>query len=511
MTKTNPPHSTQPLEEIVAYLDGELSEVESAQVEQRLSTDETYRRQMQGFDRVWSALDELPGVTASDRFSKTTMEMVVIAAEEEVQQRTQAMPRLRRKRRVAVGVFVMAALFLGFLGYGWSSPDFNRMLIADLPVIEHVDIYSQFQSSQFLRQLRKSLGEEGWIGSARADQQEGFESRQQAELPVAATSSKDRRRWIDRLSSDQQLTLRTKYNRFRDFSPKHQQQLRQLHQQLISAADATQLQETMFQYQQWLERQPPSRQFELREMPEEARVQAIAGQVRQSRNSIVLQLTDQQIEQMVRQIQRRMPDLRDRMQAEMSVKDQRYMASMEGRKRWWALLRWMTQHPSAATDELRLAILEILTESQREQFQQLSRHDQWRNFFFWLHASRFQNSNNSRRGEVGEQDLEDFFAEELDAAQKEELLALPRDAMRKQLERFYWGMERRPDFDGRTGRPPGPSSRRPRNGRPGPGRMHPPRDGFRVRDRSLHDGRPPRNRSQGRDGSRGQDRSLGQE
>ena len=107
MTKTDPYPTEPSLEEIVAYLDGELSEVENAQVERRLSTDEIYRRQMQGFDRVWSALDELPGVTAGDRFSKTTMEMVVVAAQEEVQQRTEVLPRLRRKRNVAGGVLVV--------------------------------------------------------------------------------------------------------------------------------------------------------------------------------------------------------------------------------------------------------------------------------------------------------------------------------------------------------------------------------------------------------------------
>jgi len=486
------------LEEIVAYLDGELSETENARVECRLSTDETYRRQMQGFDRVWSALDELPGVGAGDRFSKTTMEVVVAAAEEEVQQRTRALPRLRRKRSVVGGLLVVAVMLLGWVGYGWFDQDLNRPLIADLPVIEHVDIYSQFQSIRFLRELRQSLGDDDWAGGLRAEQRKKGELRQRTGLPAQSTSTEARSRWIAHLSPDEQLTLRIKYNRFRDFSSEHRQRLRQLHQQLSSAPDAAQLQKTMILYQQWLDSQPPSRRFELREMDEKPRVRAIVRQVRQSRSLPIVKLTDEQLGEMVKRIQQRMPEFRDRMQAEMSPESKRYMASLDGHRRWWALLRWLTQHPSDASEALRASILEILTEEQRVQFQKMSRHDQWRNFFSWLHASRFQSSSKSRRAEVGEMALENFFAEELDAAQKEELLALPRDAMHERLERLYWGMEGRPRFEGRTGRGQGPPARRPQGGRPGSPRMHPPRDGFRSHDRGRKTDRGPRSRGQNR-------------
>ena len=49
---------SQQLEEIVAYLDGELSPQESAQVERRLASDETYRQKLQSMERAWAALPE---------------------------------------------------------------------------------------------------------------------------------------------------------------------------------------------------------------------------------------------------------------------------------------------------------------------------------------------------------------------------------------------------------------------------------------------------------------------
>jgi len=486
MTNSDSHHPEPPLEEIVAYLDGELSSDENAQVERRLSADEAYRRQMQSFDRVWSALDELPAEVAGDRFSKTTMELLVDAAEQEVRQQTEALPRLRRKRSMTGSLFVVAAVLSGFLGARWFHTDPNRMLIDDLPVIEHVDIYSQFQSIDFLRQLQKTLGDDHWASGPQSEQLAAAGTQEQAGQWEQTNSSSKRRRWIDHLSPDHQLTLRTKFNRFRAFSPPHQQRLRQLQQQLIAAPDADRLQATMSQYQQWLDDQPLSRQFELREMSEDQRVQAIVRQVRARRSQGRLELTANQIDQMAQKIQRQMPDIRAHFQAKMSQKDRRYLATLAGHKRWWAMLRWMMQHHSAVAEPLRADMLSVLTESQHEQFQQLSHQDQRKLLFEWLlRAGRFHHSSRGNLAVVGEQDLENFYAEELDAGLKEELLALPRDAMRNRLERLYWGMDGRPGFEGPPDRPPGPPDPRLRDGRPRPVRRHPPQDAFRRHDRGA--------------------------
>src|SRR5262245_30531312 len=91
----------QQLEEIVAYLDGELSGDESARVERRLASDEDYRQQLQSVERAWTALDDLPMATVDDRFSRTTLGMVVEAAAEELRAKTRALPIARRRRWAA--------------------------------------------------------------------------------------------------------------------------------------------------------------------------------------------------------------------------------------------------------------------------------------------------------------------------------------------------------------------------------------------------------------------------
>ena len=126
---------SQQLEEIVAYLDGELSPQESAQVERRLAADETYRQKLQSMERAWAALDELPAATVDDQFSKTTMELVVESARSEVEQQTRALPVQRRKQRLSTVLLATAAALLAALAFllVWEIP--TRAPVAVLPVV----------------------------------------------------------------------------------------------------------------------------------------------------------------------------------------------------------------------------------------------------------------------------------------------------------------------------------------------------------------------------------------
>jgi hypothetical protein len=187
------------LEEIVAYLDGELSAEESARVEQRLASDESYRRQLQSVERAWKALDELPQTVVDDRFSRTTMTMAVEAALAEVRELTRAMPVARRRRRWSTALAAAVAAALGFLGVrlAWQSPDAE--LRADLPVIDNVDVYTQFEGPEFLRMLSGDLDELG--GDA------GEISGRLARL--AAVSQPDSRdAWLRGLNAEEKTNLR---------------------------------------------------------------------------------------------------------------------------------------------------------------------------------------------------------------------------------------------------------------------------------------------------------------
>ena len=58
---TSPHNPTRPTtDELVAYLDGELTADECRRVERRLASDADYRRRLTELEQAWSALEALP-------------------------------------------------------------------------------------------------------------------------------------------------------------------------------------------------------------------------------------------------------------------------------------------------------------------------------------------------------------------------------------------------------------------------------------------------------------------
>jgi hypothetical protein len=406
------------LEEIVAYLDGELSPPESARVEQRLAADESYRQKLQGLQRVWTALDELPDATLDDRFSQTTMEMIVSSARDDVQLRTQAMPIRKRKQRLSTLLLATAAALLGGLVFRlvWEEPD--RALQADLPVIQYIDIYSQFRDLEFLRQLQQQLGDEHWSAGPEA---ESADDKLKEFHQVVAVE--DRRAWLDELPSDERVTLRAKFNRFRSMPVEEQERLRTLHQQIQSQEDAHQLQRTMVEYQQWLDGLPSSVQFELRKLPLDERVQEVVSSVRELDRAFLLTPED----------------LRKLHQAT---------------RPHWAIMSAMAKGNSSRQvpgrnpedfHKIAHTVREALPEDKRQRFDQLTPREQVQQISDWIRQAGGMRDSDRRLGDrrrqiqPSEKELEEFFVEEVDAATKEELLAMPRDRMQHQLRQMYRG------------------------------------------------------------------------
>ena len=65
------------LDELTAYLDGELDETQTQEVEDRLGRDSEYLAEMQFLQKTWDLLDTLPVHEPSGSFTKTTMELIV--------------------------------------------------------------------------------------------------------------------------------------------------------------------------------------------------------------------------------------------------------------------------------------------------------------------------------------------------------------------------------------------------------------------------------------------------
>ena len=139
--------------EMVAYLDGELDVQQVADVEKRLSEDPEYRVRLQQLQQAWDLLDELPRSRADDQFTRSTVEIVVLKAREEVIQRA-AVPAWRTwLPRLGALLLVVGAGLAGYLLSWQAATRENRQLVQDLPVIEQVSQYKQAKSLDFLRLL----------------------------------------------------------------------------------------------------------------------------------------------------------------------------------------------------------------------------------------------------------------------------------------------------------------------------------------------------------------------
>jgi anti-sigma factor RsiW len=154
-----PPHPDPsadpgPLEEqLVAYLDGELDDPATRRIEELLASEPKVRKTLERLEKTWDLLDDLGRAQVDEFFSRSTLEMVAVAASEDVEKQRAEAPRRRRRRWLAGAAGVLAAGALGFLAVWlfWPSP--NDQLLRDLPVLERLDEYRQIDDVEFLELL----------------------------------------------------------------------------------------------------------------------------------------------------------------------------------------------------------------------------------------------------------------------------------------------------------------------------------------------------------------------
>lgn len=142
-------------EELVAYLDGELSPEDATRVERRMAEDPRYNARLNQLQRAWDLLDTLQRTEADDHFVHSTVAMVAVQAAEDA--KSQQMKTVRSKG--FAGLALTALVLFSALGtYAVVQRRLdrpNRQLVRDLPVIERVDEYRNIDSLDFLRQLER--------------------------------------------------------------------------------------------------------------------------------------------------------------------------------------------------------------------------------------------------------------------------------------------------------------------------------------------------------------------
>ncbi len=142
-TDVNPVDQT-----LVAYLDGELTETETEEIESRLANDEPLRNRLHELQAAWDMLDELPHSEPDRGFVKSTIEMVVTASKRK-KARWHRWPL--RIAGVAVAFVLAAAVAFQVVRSIQNQP--YREFVTDLDFLENVDMYDSVGSLEFLEEL----------------------------------------------------------------------------------------------------------------------------------------------------------------------------------------------------------------------------------------------------------------------------------------------------------------------------------------------------------------------
>lgn len=144
-----------PMEEtLVSYLDGELQGAERAELERQLDQDAGLRSRLQAMQRAWDLLDNLDVVEGSEKFARTTVELVALKTSEDLTKAPAGALRPWRKYTTITAVAVLAAI-TAYASIRYFSTSEDRKLLQDLPVLEKLDEYQSIPSYDFLKRLEK--------------------------------------------------------------------------------------------------------------------------------------------------------------------------------------------------------------------------------------------------------------------------------------------------------------------------------------------------------------------
>jgi hypothetical protein len=288
MHESDPSQSERLDEELVAYLDGQLDRQTARQVEQRLATEEPVRRRLQELAQSWDLLDQLPNAMADDAFTRSTIEMVAVAAEQGFAEQQAAEPRRRGRRWVWGTVAALAVAVAGYVlaANVWTDP--NEKLIRDLSVIENQERYKQAGDIDFLKKLNDEglfsdeTPETGTAKDDRAAKEEGRAAKDEARggLDPAPTltgleAPSQRRETLEKMTPQEKEDLRTKFDKFNALSADEQERLRRFEEQLNADASRDRLRRIMNQFHEWLKTLSPIERSELLALASAPRIEQI--------------------------------------------------------------------------------------------------------------------------------------------------------------------------------------------------------------------------------------------
>jgi hypothetical protein len=150
--------SQEQRENLTAYLDGELDDSETQDIETALARSSIARHEVDVLSRTWDLLGILPRVKVSEEFTRKTLTQL-----RTIDQKPRPLDSFnwyRNTRQGSIlGAWVIGLLIVAGVGYlatrRWIPNETDEMLTL-LPILEQFDEYQAAGNGEFLKMLQSS-------------------------------------------------------------------------------------------------------------------------------------------------------------------------------------------------------------------------------------------------------------------------------------------------------------------------------------------------------------------
>ena len=241
-------------EQLVAYLDGELSREELRALEKRLGAEPALRDRLRDLQNGWEMLDDLPLAASSGSLLETTILMAAVDGEVSSNPSRLKFSKNKFYRFFAVVAVTVASFLLGLAATKGRDYIRYRNQLRDLPIAMHLDAYLHASDLDLMRNL--------------AEMQQWKEANEIADTlgewdfhladQLDATSLDSRQACLVMLPTEDQKTVSAKWERFEKISPDDRREIYHVAAFVATQEDPRMLLKTMDRFAAWRESLPAS-------------------------------------------------------------------------------------------------------------------------------------------------------------------------------------------------------------------------------------------------------------
>lgn len=295
-------------EQLVAYLDGELSPEERGELESRLGRDAVLRRRLRTLQRGWDMLDELPMATPSAVLLESTIRMAAMEASRGPMAHAQTRwPRWVRSRRLWIATIALACFGMGVGGARLQQHYQFRRQLTELPIAMHLDAYLNASDLSLMRTL---MDLPQWNKAVEIAERFGeWDFALHHKIDRATVTQ--RKQLLRELPIEHQQVVMQSWQRYEKLEPTAKANVVETARRVSDQGDSAELLETMDRFARWRETLAPTQRDQIATGEVANRIRAIEESLQRTTRQWTQQtsrlLSDEDIEtiyHVVRQIAR---------------------------------------------------------------------------------------------------------------------------------------------------------------------------------------------------------------